>query len=261
LQDRYAGDIGDFAKFAILRGLLRSTDLRLGLVWCLTSHSSDPQGDGRHVDYLQTDRGRLTYRQCDPHLYDCLAAIVRSGARSVAAFPNTGVLPEDSVYVDRLLTYDDMTLRDRQAVRTSWLNEALQTTANCDVVMFDPDNGLEVPSTPKYRPKGTKYIFFDELREFVCRGQTVIVYQHSTRAGDLATQTSERLTELNAKLPLQTQPFALLWRRVSARSFLIAPTAKHARVMNEQAQGLVTGPLGGLVTRISSAQERLPETR
>ena len=56
MQDRSAGDVGDFAKFGLLRAL--STKRRIGIAWYLHPDSG-PAGDGRHTDYLRTICGGL----------------------------------------------------------------------------------------------------------------------------------------------------------------------------------------------------------
>ena len=60
MQDRYAGDIGDLFKLALLRGI--SSGYSLGLAWY---HFPDEghNNDGRHVDYL--DQKEL-YGTLDP---------------------------------------------------------------------------------------------------------------------------------------------------------------------------------------------------
>lgn len=53
MQNRYAGDIGDFIKFALLRAL--SPDHNLGVAWYLypdEGHNSD----GKHIDTLSIPR-------------------------------------------------------------------------------------------------------------------------------------------------------------------------------------------------------------
>ena len=47
-----------------------------------------------------------------------------------------------------------------------------------DLVFFDPDNGLDVPSVPTGRKKSSKYLYLDEVRAFRERGQSVLIYQH-----------------------------------------------------------------------------------
>ena len=50
MQNRYTGDIGDFAKYGLLRAL--SKGKRLGVAWYLYPDEED-NTDGRHIDYLQ----------------------------------------------------------------------------------------------------------------------------------------------------------------------------------------------------------------
>lgn len=64
VQDRYAGDLGDYLKFGLLRSLA-STDspasLRLGVVWYWTLDEAH-NADGKHIGYLQpSHRQRLAW--------------------------------------------------------------------------------------------------------------------------------------------------------------------------------------------------------
>ena len=62
MQDRYAGDIGDFVKLGLLRAL--SPGRKLGIAW-YRFPDEDHNGDGRHVGYL--DRPEA-YSSFDPEL-------------------------------------------------------------------------------------------------------------------------------------------------------------------------------------------------
>ena len=251
MQDRYAGDIGDFAKFALLRNLLAGTNLRLGLAWYLTHQPGDPKGDGRHTKYLTySERNEFLYRACDAELYDRLAEIVKSGNRSVAVLGRSGILPPGTVYFESPLAFNSVAsgvryaLKDRAERRKEWLRRALARTIDCQILMFDPDNGLEVKSIGPYSARGPKYVFFDELSPYVARGQSIIVYQHATRSTPMSEQVAQRLSELKQRLPLATEPFALIWRRVSARAFFIAPARNAETLLNERVAALLAGPLG-----------------
>jgi hypothetical protein len=48
VQDRYAGDIGDFGKFALLKGLQKAIGGTLGVVW----YRVVDEADGKYVGYL-----------------------------------------------------------------------------------------------------------------------------------------------------------------------------------------------------------------
>jgi hypothetical protein len=100
MQDRYAGDLGDFLKLGLLRWLVapsfEAPPLRLGVVWYLAPDESH-NADGKHVAYLdpQSSAG-LKLRPLDADLYDRLAAMVAGGVRSVAQLEAFGVLPAGS---------------------------------------------------------------------------------------------------------------------------------------------------------------------
>jgi hypothetical protein len=49
------------------------------------------------------------------------------------------------------------------------------------IVFFDPDNGLEVKSTPKGRKGSAKYLYLDELQTTAQRSLALVVYQHFGR--------------------------------------------------------------------------------
>lgn len=58
MQNRFAGDIGDYGKYGLLRALAK-LPLRLGVIWYLT-----PDGDsgGNRTGYLQMPE---RFRSCD----------------------------------------------------------------------------------------------------------------------------------------------------------------------------------------------------
>src|SRR5262245_49168756 len=71
MQDRYVGDVGDYAKYALLKALAgdpSSTKIRLGVVWCRFPDESHNQ-DGKHIAYLEKDewaRSRFRDIRCPP---------------------------------------------------------------------------------------------------------------------------------------------------------------------------------------------------
>jgi hypothetical protein len=72
VQDRYAGDLGDYLKFGLLRWLVpldSLASLRLGVVWYRTLDEAH-NADGRHIAYLQPGhRSADRLRPPDPDLY------------------------------------------------------------------------------------------------------------------------------------------------------------------------------------------------
>jgi hypothetical protein len=88
VQDRYAGDLGDYLKFGLLRWLAPPGSPlfpRLGVVWYRTADEAH-NADGMHVAYLHPGhRSSALLRRLDPDLYERLATVVASGQRSTAA--------------------------------------------------------------------------------------------------------------------------------------------------------------------------------
>jgi hypothetical protein len=86
MQDRYAGDLGEFLKFGLLRWLAPpdSPRPRLGVIWYRTADEGH-NADGKHVACLTPGRSAGRLRQLDPDPYDRLACIVSTGQHSTAA--------------------------------------------------------------------------------------------------------------------------------------------------------------------------------
>jgi len=95
VQDRYAGDLGDYLKFGLLRWLVpldSPASLRLGVVWYRTINEAH-NADGKHTAYLQPGhRSSARLRPLDPDLHQRLASVVASGRRDTAALAGAGVL-------------------------------------------------------------------------------------------------------------------------------------------------------------------------
>lgn len=166
MQDRYAGDVGDFIKFALLRAL--APDRRTGVGWYLTPDESH-NGDGRHIGYLR-DPDR--WRHYDPDLFDRLIEVVDSEARSVAALEAAALLPDAVFHSDRLTT---------SAGRETWFASLLDAVSECDLVFLDPDNGLQPDGFRAGSAKSRKSITYDEVSGLRGEGRTLLVYHHQTR--------------------------------------------------------------------------------
>ena len=115
------------------------------------------------------------------------------------------VLPAGTRYYDPPLTFDGLSgsgvgvQRQRSEFRRAWLEGALEFTAPCEVVFMDPDNGFEV-RVGAYQKRGPKYVFFNEVRPFSDRGQSLVVYHHMSRRGPSTQQIRERLTQIKDRL-------------------------------------------------------------
>jgi hypothetical protein len=99
MQDRYAGDIGDFGKYALLQALV-AANLRLGVVWYLNPDEEENR-DGKFIQYPEL-------RECDESLYDKTQIFLRAGSRGVAGVERAGLLPAGAVFHTEPLTFRDL---------------------------------------------------------------------------------------------------------------------------------------------------------
>ena len=235
MQDRYAGDAGDFAKYGLLRQLIAGhPKLRLGIVWYLFG-DAESGADGKHTGYLGDP---TTYKPYDPELFCALTTVV-GGRRTVAAVEAGGLFPPDTAYFGEAISFSSVSLMQRTGERAAWAARALAKTVGCDVVFVDPDNGLQNPGTRLRGLKAPKYALFEELRAHRERGQTVVVYQHRTHTS-LENQLEARRSDLSEKLGC-TDGWALHTSLGTGRLFFVVPTAAHRPALRARSEALVRG--------------------
>ena len=209
MQDRYAGDIGDFAKYALLRAL--SPEFKLGVAWYLHPDESGST-DGRHTTYLERPD---EWRDLDGELYDGLRQLVHSGNRTVAAVESASLLP-DAVYASERLDIANVPLNCRSAYRCNWFRGILKRLDGCDFVFADPDNGLLADS--RFKPtwkKSAKSISESEART-LSKGRPMMIYHHNTR---YKGGHRKEIAHWQGQLPGDV--YAYYWRRWSNRTFFL----------------------------------------
>lgn len=235
MQNQYFGDIGDYAKYGLLR-IFAQAGLSLGVHWYLVPNGLGNPNDGKHVRYLEQPE---RFRACDAKLFDFLGRCVRGGRRYVRQIETSGLLPAS--FWSEPLTFDDLSRPERETRRQRWTDGALAATRQAELVFVDPDNGLEVRAGPLSK-NGPKYVYYDELRRFFGRGQSLLVYHHLGRTdGTHRQQIATRRRELRRKLGAP-DVFALHARRASARIFFVVPQARHVRPLRQAGERLVSGP-------------------
>jgi len=213
------------------------------VVWYLTP--DQPQlGDGGFLDYLLPE-AEDEYRPCDPELFASLRALVMSGARSVAGVRIREILPPGTIYYESLLAYAGAARGRRLAMREQWLDQALIATAPADIVFLDPDNGLRTRPL-EGKPEELKSVHLDELRPYLARGQSCVVYHHLGRTRTHDVEMSDWRETLQEGLGLDTPPFALRFARRSPRVFFVIPAAAHRTELAARLGRFLDGPWGRL---------------
>ena len=171
MQDRYAGDIGDYGKIGLLK-CLQESGFTIGINWYRVS----PLEGEKKVDgtFKQND-GKILIpdkiRACDPFLADTLTKIAESKNRSVTAIQKANLVP-NAVYYDEYLTVDG---------RLEWHEKAMKMFERVELVFMDPDNGLLVKSVGKRSARSVKYVFYEEVKDLINSGKSVLVYNHRSR--------------------------------------------------------------------------------
>jgi len=174
MQNRYAADIGDYIKFALLRAIAH--DETLGVAWYLCPDESH-NSDGRHIDYL-SDPHR--WRHLDPELFDALARIVRT-TRSTAAVEQSGILGPEAIFAAEPILTTHAKAQLRSYLRTDWFSRTLTKLKECTVVFADPDNGLIDNGAERRRQRSFgKQMPLNEAI-VLANGRTAVVYHHNTR--------------------------------------------------------------------------------
>jgi hypothetical protein len=169
MKNQYFGDVNDYRKYGLLRVLTGQGGLSAAVCWMLTP--DDGRSDGRFTEYLRQPERWWRY---DPDLFDKLKNLVAmQGERDIALAGEAGLLPAARFYV--------RTLRDDLQSRSRYFEVFWEVAQGCDLIFFDPDNGLEVKSRPLGRKGSSRYLYWAELGQAFSRGYSVLVYQHFRR--------------------------------------------------------------------------------
>lgn len=226
MQNRYAGDIGDYGKLGLLRSLSR-TGLKIGVNWYLTPNEDN--GDGRLTDYD-------SLRSCDEELWRKLRKIAYSDQRSVAALEKADLL--NAAYYHEVLDFGKTT--DRSRVRERWHSDALARLADSDLVFLDPDNGLMVKSADK-TARANKYVTLKEIADYCGQGSSVIWYQHKARYRD--SHYRDQFCEILGLEKFRSMTgVGLMFTRVSQRYYFILMQPEHRDIIRGQVVRFLESP-------------------
>lgn len=153
MQNKYFGDIHDFYKYYFLK--IISNNHSLGIHWCLVP------------DDLKNNDGKkklsLKEKNKDAELYSLLENSRKDIREIEKYFIKTTkffIKMHEHYYLDHVYN-----------------KEAIDKLIDCDIIFFDPDNGIEVPSTNNKNK--FKYVSYGQLFDFWNMGKTLIIYQHS----------------------------------------------------------------------------------
>ena len=233
MQDRYAGDIGDFGKFSLLKELSRQ-GLSIGINWYKTEtlHSEKtPEGKVKQNDGGYTEIPEIL-RACDIPLAETLSDIAESDGRSVSKLEEAHIL-KNAEYYNETVSVDR---------RESWHSQALAffRENHSDLVFLDPDNGLIVPSVKKHQPRSVKYAFYEEVRGYIEQRQSVLVYNHRNRKPEI-----QYFREIETRLQKELEDpeiFEITFPRFSVRDYFAIPALpEHSEKIKAAFSNMLSG--------------------
>lgn len=236
MRDSYVADIGDFGKYALLNALA-GADLRLGVFWCRNAEP-DTTHDGRFVEYEEL-------RACDPDLYDRLAQILKAKQRSLAQVERSQLLPGNALFYGTAMPaptvpcFSTAARETQNQLRAAWFAHGFEKLSEAELVFLDPDNGLAGKLAKKHWRSSVKYVFEDEVTEWLKRGQSVVLYQHQQRR-----ILSEQVVEQKKILAAARASHALSFHRRAARIYYIIPTEDHESRISERLNCFLAGEWG-----------------
>lgn len=168
MKDQYYGDINDYWTYGLLRVLQARMGWSIGICWMRSA--PDGRNDGNKISYLsQPER----YQAHDPALFQALSQSVQQGRRALSEFEQSGLLPA-SQYFGAPVPLD-------RAARAEYWQQAQAQLSDCDLVFFDPDNGLAIASVARGARQSDKYLWLDEAEPFFTQGQRLLLFQHFPR--------------------------------------------------------------------------------
>jgi hypothetical protein len=217
MQDRYTGDVGDFAKLALLRVIADHNTL--GVLWYRVPDEGH-NTDGKHDGYLARPSN---YRALDPELFDLLRQVRARSPRTVRDL--SPALPGAS-FVEEYVPSGVMS-------REEWFARSKDALRDKQTIFLDPDNGIASKKLARGSRKAVKAVFMPEVESLHRAGHSLVIYHHATRhqkgvtVSQQAEQLAQRLHQSGARTVLP-----VISRRGTVRIFLVTnvSTACHAAV-------------------------------
>jgi hypothetical protein len=166
MKNQYFGDVNDYRKYGLLRLLTGRGSISAAICWMLTQ--DDTRRDGGRISYLHQPE---QWSRFDRHLYDLLHdCVVRRNLRSVRELEAPHLLSNCRFFIENLA--------DNGSLRREYFCRFLEFARGADLLFFDPDNGMEVATTPRGRTGSSKYLYWDEATQFFGARHSLLLYQH-----------------------------------------------------------------------------------
>lgn len=223
MQNKYVGDIGDFDKYYLLR-VLSGNDLKLGINWRFVKGDDENNNDGEKIGYLKK-RMPKDLNDIRKYVFEKLRKIViEDKNRNLKTIESSEILPSETKYFA-----DEI---PNGTKRFNWHKKSLDYLKKCDLIFYDPDNGLERGSYGKLSNKAKKFVFFDEIIDAFKQEKSIIIYQHLSRQKTI-DDVNKRIEQLRDCLPVKEENVKTVYSS-SQRYYLIIIQDKHLKNLEEK---------------------------
>jgi hypothetical protein len=176
-----------------LRHLAVAGSARIGVCWMLTPPDDRP--DGGKISYLDQPEA---WQSHEPEVFDRLRSVRGTpGMRRLRLIERSDIIPGALFFNEHL--------SDRLDLRRAYFAAAFDELKTAELIFFDPDNGLDVKSTPRGHAGSSKFIYRDEVADTYRHGHSVLVYQHFPRQ-----KRDQFIGQITPDL-LRCAPLAGLW--------------------------------------------------
>jgi hypothetical protein len=241
MKNQYFGDINDYRKYGLMRALSGLGEITTAVCWMLTP--DDGRTDGSFTDYLhQPDK----WRHFDAPLFDHLRELVlQQNLRDVRGVETVAILPS--------CRFAPGVLPDDAQGRAFYFETFAGVTKGCELIFFDPDNGIEVKSKPYGRKDSSKYLYWREIEESFSAGHSLLIYQHfpHVKRGPYIKSKARELME-------KTGAEEVLSFRTSRVLFLLAPQEERLQFFRHRSKEVADR--WGSQIKVASRASSTPET-
>lgn len=155
MQNKYFGDKHDFYKYFLLKHI--SKFYSLGIHWCLVP------------DEIGKNDGKKTVSKLEMGKDDILFKILTNSEKNIKNIEK---------YFDKKVKYFNEK-HERFYMAHVYEKKSIGKLKDQEIIFFDPDNGIEVPSTNNKNK--FKYVSYGLLENFWKMDKTLIIYQHTDR--------------------------------------------------------------------------------
>jgi hypothetical protein len=219
MKNQYFGDINDYRKYGLLRLLTNRGEIKTAVCWMLTP--DDGRGDGGFIGYLEQPN---KWQGFDAPLFERLRELVlRQRLRDVRGAETSAILPASR--------FASGFLPDDADGRARYFDAFVDLARGCELVFFDPDNGIEVKSKPYGRKDSSKFLYWREIERLWSAGHSLLIYQHFPHV-----KRRPYIEGKACELSVRTRAPEIISFRTSHVVFFLVPQADRLEFFEERSE-------------------------